>query len=158
LASLRLIEEIFYFAIFVSTDSERPRYQLLAISQKLHSMQDLNNRDDILHLLTSFYHKAFVDELIGHFFTEVVPLDLETHIPVIADFWEAIVFNTQGYNKNVMEIHRQISQLSKIRKDHLDRWVQIFSETIDEMFEGDKATLMKQRARSVATLMEIKFR
>ena len=57
-----------------------------------------------------------------------------------------------------MEIHRQISELSKIRKEHLDRWVQIFSQTIDEMFEGKKAILMKQRARSVATLMEIKFR
>ena len=121
-------------------------------------MRDLENREDIVQLLTSFYQKVFADELIGHFFTEVVPLNLETHIPVIADFWEAIVFNTHGYQKNVMEIHRQISELSKIRKEHLDRWVQIFSQTIDEMFEGKKAILMKQRARSVATLMEIKFR
>jgi hemoglobin len=119
---------------------------------------DIQNREDILDLLTSFYKKVFSDELIGHFFTEVVPLDLNTHIPVIADFWEAIVFNTHGYSKNVMEIHRHIHQLSSIRKDHLDRWVKLFSETVDEMFEGEKATLMKQRARSVATLMEIKFK
>ena len=51
-------------------------------------MRDLENREDIVQLLTSFYQKVFADELIGHFFTEVVPLNLETHIPVIADFWK----------------------------------------------------------------------
>ena len=32
-----------------------------------------------------------------------------------------------------------------------------FTETTDELFEGDIALLAKQRAKSVATLMEIKI-
>ena len=120
-------------------------------------MKDVSNREDIINLLETFYAKAFKDEVIGHFFTEVVPLNLETHIPVIADFWEAIVFNTQGYRKNVMEVHQHINQLSAIKKEHLDKWVNIFTATVDQMFEGSKAELMKQRARSVATLMDIKL-
>jgi hemoglobin len=40
---------------------------------------------------------------------------------------------------------------------HLDRWVKIFSETVDEMFEGTKASLAKQRAVSIATMMNIKI-
>jgi hemoglobin len=119
--------------------------------------RDIETRDDLEKLLWDFYSKAFKDELIGRFFTEVVPLDLETHIPVIADFWEAIVFNTHGYRKNVMEVHQHIHNLSNIKKEHLDRWVKLFTQTIEDHFEGNKAELMKQRAKSVATLMDIKL-
>ena len=119
--------------------------------------KDIDAREDLVQMLTTFYKKAFQDELIGWFFIEVVPLDLATHIPVIADFWEAILFNTHGYRKNVMEVHQHIHHLSNIKKEHLERWVKLFTETIDEMFEGEKATLMKHRARSIATLMDIKL-
>ena len=119
--------------------------------------KDIDSREDLVQMLTAFYKKAFEDELIGRFFIEVVPLDLTTHIPVITDFWEAIVFNTHGYRKNVMEVHQHIHQLSNIKKEHLERWVKLFTETVDEMFEGEKTTLMKHRARSIATLMDIKL-
>ncbi len=119
--------------------------------------KDIADRNDIVELLDRFYRAAFRDEMIGHFFTEVVPLNLETHIPVIADFWEAIIFNTQAYRKNVMEVHQHIHQLSSIKKEHLDRWLEIFAATIDETYVGRNAELMKQRARSIATLMDIKL-
>jgi hemoglobin len=119
--------------------------------------RDIESREDLLQFLESFYARAFADELIGHFFTKVVPLNLEVHIPVIADFWEAILFNKHTYKKNVMVVHEHIHHLSHIKKEHLDRWVQLFTGTVDEMFEGDKATLIKQRGSSIATLMDIKL-
>ena len=120
-------------------------------------MKDIESRSDIDTVLVSFYQKAVTDNLIGRFFTEVVPLNLTTHLPVITDFWEAVIFNTHSYRKNVMEIHQHIHQLSSIKKQHLDRWVQIFTITIDEHFAGEKTNLMKQRAASIATLMDIKL-
>lgn len=119
--------------------------------------KDIESREDLVRLLNVFYQKAFEDELIGRFFTEVVPLDLTTHIPVIADFWESVVFGARGYRKNVMEVHRHIHELSAIKKEHLDRWVSLFTNTADELFEGERTMLIKQRARSIATLMDIKL-
>jgi hemoglobin len=119
--------------------------------------RDVETREELETFLRAFYKKAFSDELIGYFFIEVVPLDLKTHIPVIADFWEAIIFNKHSYRKNVMEVHQHIHSLSKIKKKHLDRWSEIFTETVDQYFEGARAELMKQRARSIATLMDIKL-
>ena len=119
--------------------------------------KDIENREDLEKMLEAFYKKAFKDDLISHFFIEVVPLNLETHIPLITDFWESVLFDRRGYRKNVMEIHLDISKKSKIEKAHLDRWVKIFSETVDEMFEGAKASLAKQRAMSIATMMNIKI-
>lgn len=120
-------------------------------------MNDIENRGNIEVVINAFYRKAFEDELIGFFFTEVVPLNLESHLPVITDFWESILFGNHHYRKNVMEIHRNIHQLSSIDKKHLDRWVQLFTKTVDELFEGRYATLMKHRAVSIATLMDIKL-
>jgi hemoglobin len=119
--------------------------------------RDIETREELEEFLRAFYKKAFADELIGLFFTEVVPLDLKTHIPVIANFWESVAFNKPSYRKNVMEVHQHIHHLFKIEKEHLDRWVKIFTETLDENFEGPRTELMKQRARSIATLMDIKL-
>lgn len=118
---------------------------------------DVESREQLEEFLRAFYKNAFADELIGHFFTKVIPLDLDTHIPIIANFWESVVFSKSGYRKNVMEVHQHIHHLSKIKKEHLNRWVKIFTETLDEYFEGSKSELMKQRAISIATLMDIKL-
>lgn len=120
-------------------------------------MKDIENREELEKFLWAFYEKAFRDELIGRFFTEVVPLDLQTHIPVIADFWESVVFGSRGYRKNVMQVHQHIHQLSPISKEQLNRWVLLFTQTLDEYFHGPNATVMKQRAASIATLMDIKL-
>lgn len=63
------------------------------------------------------------DEVIGHFFIVVVPLHLPEYLPRIADFWEAIVFGTRYYSKNVMQVYQHIHALFPIKKEHLDRWV-----------------------------------
>lgn len=119
--------------------------------------KDIETREELERFLWLFYETAFADELIGHFFTEVVPLDLDTHIPIIANFWESVAFNKPSYRKNVMEVHQHIHSLSKIRKEHLERWVQIFTGKLDDQFYGPRTELMKQRARSIATLMDIKL-
>jgi hemoglobin len=120
-------------------------------------VKDIESREDIEKMLVAFYSKAFEDDLIGEFFTRVVPLDLDTHIPIIALFWESVVLNGKGYRKNVMEVHQLIHNLKRIQKEHLDRWLTLFKATVDEFFNGDRATLMKQRAASIATLMDIKL-
>jgi hemoglobin len=120
-------------------------------------MRDLENRKDLELLLNRFYELAFEDPLIGIFFTEIVPLDLKTHIPVITDFWESVIFNTHGYRKNVMEVHAHIHHLKAIQKEHLDRWVELFTSTVDELYTGLNANRLKQRAISIATLMDIKL-
>ena len=123
----------------------------------MSAKRDIATRADLEEMLTAFYKKVFKDEVISHFFLEVVPLSLEHHIPVITDFWESVLLDGKGYRKNVMALHQDINRLSSIKKEHLDRWIKIFSETVDEFFEGSKANLAKQRAQSIATMMDIKM-
>jgi len=39
----------------------------------------------------------------------------------------------------------------------LQQWIKLFNEKVDEIFEGEKAEWIKQRAGSIATVMQIKI-
>lgn len=119
-------------------------------------MKDIETKEDIESLMVRFYSKALADETIGHYFTKVVPLDMEKHIPLITDFWESVLFEKGGYHGNVMQVHEKIHQLDAFRDEHFNRWVSLFTATIAEMYEGDAAEKLKQRATSIATVMKIK--
>lgn len=119
-------------------------------------MKDIENREDLLALMEAFYSKALNDETIGFFFTEIVPLKMDVHLPIIADFWETILFGKAAYKGNVLEIHQHIHQLSPFTDDHFRRWVELFRNTVNENFAGERSELAKQRAESIATIMRLK--
>ena len=119
-------------------------------------MNDIKERGDIEALMRSFYEKALIDEMIGFFFTEVVPLNMEMHLPVIVEFWETVLFGKLKYKGNAMKVHQHIHSLSAFRDEHFERWLFLFISTVDALFEGANAELAKQRAISIATMMKLK--
>jgi hemoglobin len=120
-------------------------------------MKDISTRSDIEQLMISFYEKVKKDPVIGFFFTEVVKMDWPHHIPVIVDFWETILLDNPVYTKNAMEVHYALNRKSPLLKEHFDRWIELFTETVNEMYEGKTANLAKTRAGSIASLMQFKM-
>jgi hemoglobin len=117
---------------------------------------DISNRADIQQLVDTFYIKVRADETIGYLFNEVAQVNWEQHLPRMYDFWENILFQTGSFKGNPMAAHVQLHQKSPLSAAHFDRWQQLFFATVDELFEGDMAELIKQRALSIATMMRIK--
>ena len=117
---------------------------------------DMKGREDIELLVNSFYLKVRSDEVIGYLFNEVARVNWDHHLPVMYDFWQKILFNEEGYKGNPMPKHLALHQQSPLNPAHFERWVNLFVSTIDELFEGDYAELAKQRARSIATVMQIR--
>lgn len=118
---------------------------------------DIRNRDDILKLVTSFYDKLLRDDSINYLFTEVAKIDLPHHLDVLVDFWDNILFQNDTYRKNAMQPHLSLHQKSPLNKQHFNTWLKYFNNTVDELFEGEKAFLAKERALSIATIMQIKI-
>ena len=118
---------------------------------------DIRNRSDIQLLVDTFYQKVRSDELIAFLFNDVARVDWGRHLPRMYDFWENIVFQTGGFTGNPMVAHLQLNQKSPLTAAHFARWLKLFNETTDELFEGDNAELIKQRAHSIATMMQIKI-
>ena len=117
---------------------------------------DINNRADIQLLVDTFYNKVKLDETIGYLFNDVARVNWEQHLPRMYDFWENILFQTGNFKGNPMTAHLQLHQKSPLTAAHFERWQQLFLATVDELFEGEMAELIKQRALSIATMMRIK--
>jgi hemoglobin len=119
--------------------------------------RDIENRADIEILVNSFYEKVKEDKDIGFFFTDVVNINWDKHLPIMYNFWENILFNTGSYSGNPMEKHIKLNKKSKIKMEHFQRWTNLFNSTVDSLFEGINAEMVKQRALSIATVMQIKI-
>ena len=119
--------------------------------------KDIQNIKDIELLVNSFYEKAKTDKIIGYIFTDAIKIDWEKHLPVMYQFWENVIFFTGGYTGNPMTIHQHIHNKVPLNTEHFRQWLHLFTSTVDELFAGEKAELTKQRAISIATVMQIKI-
>jgi len=119
--------------------------------------KDIENREDIEVLVNTFYHKIRADDVVGFIFNDIVKINWETHLPAMYDFWDNALFFTGAYTGNPMNLHQHLHHIRPLDKKHFAQWVRLFIETVDELFEGGKATLAKQRAISIASIMEAKI-
>jgi len=110
-------------------------------------MKDIESRADIELLLSEFYKVAITDSMIGHHFAE---LDLESHLPVIVDFWEKVLFGKNIYFGNPLFVHKILHERSPLTLEHFQRWVAIFSDTVNTNFAGEMAENAKLRAKMIA--------
>jgi hemoglobin len=119
--------------------------------------KDISGREDILQLMKLFYKKLLTDSSISYLFTEVAKIDLLPHLDTLVDFWDNILFQNDVYRKNAMQPHLNLHQQSPLQKGHFETWLRYFNQSVDELFEGEKAFLAKERALSIATVMQIKI-
>ena len=123
-----------------------------------NSLDDLATIADVEILVSAFYERAMMDEHIGLFFTEAVPLKLKEHLPKIVKFWSSILLDTNVYRDNPMLKHIALSQKMKIQESHMTRWLTLWKSTIDRLYEGPKADLAKSRSEQIGILMLRKIR
>lgn len=116
-------------------------------------MKDIENSDDVKLLVDTFYEQVLVDETIGHFFTKIVPINLETHMPIMYSFWENVLFYTGEYKRNPMVKHVDLNRKSPLNQEHFDRWLSLWTNTVDELFSGEKAEEAKAKADQIAKMM-----
>lgn len=117
---------------------------------------DIETRGDLFRLLRRFYDQLLIDETISYIFTDVAKIDMKQHLPVIVDFWDMVLFDAATYTKNAVRPHLDLNRQSKFEKHHFNTWLSVFNKTVDEMFEGNNAFAAKQKAKSIATIMQIK--
>lgn len=119
---------------------------------------DIRGKEDVKLLVDLFYEKVRADDLIGYIFNDVAQVNWETHLPVMYNFWENVLFYTASYTGNPMIVHRKLNNVIALQPEHFQRWLKLFHEVVDENFTGEKAELAKQRATSIAVVMQLKIR
>ncbi len=123
----------------------------------MQDKKEIQDRQDLLLLLQQFYKKLLNDSSISYLFTDIAKVNLDHHFPVLVDFWDSILFQSGTYQKNAMQPHIALHQQSPLRQHHFETWLRYFKETVDELFTGENAVIIKERATSIATVMKIKI-
>lgn len=117
---------------------------------------DPANREDIALLVDRFYAKVREDDVIGPVFNRVVA-DWPEHLDKLTNFWSTVMTGAGLYKGNPMMVHLPIPEMDR---EHLERWLILWQQTTEELFEAGvaetflgKALMVGERFVAVATQM-----
>ena len=118
---------------------------------------DIQDRSDIRKLVTAFYERLLKEEDFRHIFLEVMQVDILAHIDRLMDFWESTLFQAGKYKGDTVEAHLEVHHQHRLNAGHFSKWLEIFNETVNDLFEGRIATQAKQKASALATIIRLKI-
>ncbi|NJW52323.1 group III truncated hemoglobin [Salinimicrobium oceani] len=113
--------------------------------------EDIKNREDVFLLVSTFYKKVRANESIGFFFDQTIE-DWPAHLEKLTDFWETNLFMVSKFRGNPVKAHQQVDREfnSSIEQKHFGEWLNLWNQTLDELFEGERANIARNRARNMA--------
>lgn len=119
---------------------------------------DIKTREDIFLLVSTFYEKVRKDEKIGYFFNNAIK-NWDEHLDRLTTFWESNLFLKGKYLGDPLTAHAKVDKENNnsITELHFGIWLNLWYQTIDELFEGDYAENAKRRARKMSTFLYLKI-
>lgn len=109
--------------------------------------------DDIRLLVDSFYAKVREDALIGPIFQGVIQDRWPEHLEKMYRFWQTVLFDKHTYSGSPFPPHANLP----ISKSHFDAWLDLWHETVDQFFQGEKADEAKWRGDKMAAMFLAKI-
>ena len=121
-------------------------------------MTDLASRADVEELLRRFYGRVFVDDVLAEPFIELRAKGLESHLAVMCDFWETVLFRAGLYHGSALVVHRRLHDRHPLSANHFVRWLQLWNAAIDEKYQGPVAERATIQAARIAKAMHRRLR
>ncbi len=114
----------------------------------------IENRTDVSLLVGTFYAKIRKDEVLGPIFNNTIT-DWDRHLELLTDFWETQLFLKRKYHGNPLSAHQEVDEKMNytITSEHFGLWLNLWFETIDELFTGEVAWIAKNRAQKMSTML-----
>jgi hemoglobin len=114
---------------------------------------DLTTRADVEALLRSFYGQVLVDDVLAKPFAQIRTTGLESHLPVMCDFWQTVLFRAGLYQGSVGRAHQPVQNRHALTAQHFLRWLALWNTSIDHMYQGPVAERAKVQATRIAWAM-----
>lgn len=116
--------------------------------------KQIENREDISLLVNTFYTKIRANDEIGFYFNDMIK-DWDGHLENLIDFWETNLFAVKKYKGDPIEAHNKVDDhfSHKITSHEFGTWLNIWFETLEELFEGENVDTLKRRARKMSTFL-----
>ncbi len=110
--------------------------------------KDITNLDDIKVMVNEFYGKIREDILLKDIFNERIQDRWPLHLEKMYKFWQTVLLEEHTYFGSPFIPHAKLP----VSKQHFDEWLQLFNSTVDEHFEGPKATRAKWQGERMAIM------
>lgn len=117
------------------------------------SSTDLAGRADVSALLERFYGRVLTDEVLAAPFAEIRTRGLQSHLPVMSDFWETALFHAGLYHGSALRAHQSVHDRHALTAEHFVRWLALWNDTLDQMYRGPIAERAKIQAARIAWAM-----
>jgi len=124
-------------------DKKKKPLNLDSLKNERH---DIADETDIKQLVDAFYAKVNRDGLLAPVFNDFAHVDWKEHLPLLYTFWSTLLFRSATYKGQPFPKHTPLP----VAREHFDRWVSLFKQTVDELFKGPKASEAKGFAMSIA--------
>lgn len=119
----------------------------------METKHDITTIEDIRLMVDSFYENIQKDTFIGPIFNEKIQNRWPEHLEKMYRFWQTILLEVHTYSGSPFPPHKQLP----VAKEHFNRWMQIFTETIDLNFQGPITEEAKLRAEKMAEMFHYKI-
>ena len=123
-------------------------------SNRCNPKDDIRNKEDVELMVNSFYDLVRQDDLLGPIFNDIAKVDWGSHLPRMYQFWESILFGAATYQGRPFPKHAVLP----ITPEHFERWVTLFTTSVNRLFAGPKTEEAKFRAQSIAGIFQNKLR
>ena len=117
-------------------------------------IRDIASLDDVRLLVDTFYGKVRLDTFIGPIFNKRIQDRWPQHLAKMYTFWQTVLLGEHTYYGAPFPPHARLP----VDKEHFDRWLSLFSETVTELFEGEIANEALWRANKMAEMFQFKIR
>lgn len=114
---------------------------------------DICNIDDIRRLVDSFYGRVRQDYLLKDIFNDKIQDRWPEHLEKMYRFWQTVLLEEHTYHGSPFIPHAQLP----VETDHFEQWVNLFRQTVDELFAGEKATRAKWQGERMAEMFHYKI-
>ena len=114
---------------------------------------DILTKEDIKRLVDTFYSKVRQDELLAPIFSKQIQDRWPEHLGKMYTFWQTVLLGDRTYFGSPFPPHAHLP----IDHSHFARWIELFTSTVDTLFEGEKANEAKLRAGKMSEMFQIKI-
>ena len=96
---------------------------------------DITTLPDIKILVDTFYSSIRDNELLGPIFNNILNNRWPAHLEKMYRFWQTVLLEEHTYTGSPFVPHAKLP----INQVHFDTWLTIWNNTINHLFEGEKA-------------------
>lgn len=110
------------------------------------------DEDAVRLLVHTFYGRVRDDNLLGPVFRQALEGRWDMHLEKMVAFWSSIVLGAKRYRGNVTQAHQPFGHLSG---EHFSRWLALFFDTLDKLFEPQAAFAFAEPAIRIAESLQL---